>query len=112
MLRRLGPCGPLFLLGCLPSASPAPFLEGGRQDLLGLGAEATCKAQRDSLLLCHSLACPLTTPDRQPLVLARLRVSFPQLSGTLALSEAKPGLQCYLASPPSASFPRQQAPEA
>lgn len=59
MLRRLGPFGPLFRLGCFPSASPAPLLEGGRQDLLGLGAEATCKAQWDSLLLCHSLACRL-----------------------------------------------------
>ena len=49
----LGRLQPLCLLrlGCLAPAGTAPLLEGGRQDLLGLGAQATCKAQRGSLSL-------------------------------------------------------------
>lgn len=49
MLRRLRPIHAFLLLGCLHSASPAPLLEGESQDLLGLGAEATCKAQWKTL---------------------------------------------------------------
>lgn len=63
MLRRLRPLHTLLLLGHLPFASPTPLLECRCQDLLGLGAEATCKAQRESLSLRHSSAYPLTTLD-------------------------------------------------
>lgn len=71
VLCRLGPLGHLLLLGCFPSASSAPLLEGGRQDPLGLGAEATCKAQ-ESLLLR-----PLTALHEHPLPLTHLQISSP-----------------------------------
>lgn len=49
MLHRLRLIHTFLLLGCLHSASPAPLLEGECQDLLRLGAEATYKAQWESL---------------------------------------------------------------
>lgn len=61
MVCRLGLLHSLLPLGHLPLASSAPLLEAWHQDLLGLGAEATCRAQRESLSLCHSPACPLNT---------------------------------------------------
>lgn len=96
MLCGLGPLCPLLLLGCLPSSGPAPLLEGGHQDLLGLGAEATCKAQKESLLACRSLACPLTGPDGHTPEIAHLQVPFSQLCNTLTPAEAEPGPPCHL----------------
>lgn len=57
MLCRLLPLRTLLLLGHLPFAGPTPLLECGCQDLLRLRAEATCKAQRESLpSATHQLA--------------------------------------------------------
>ena len=55
----------LFRLGCLAPASTAPLLEGGRQDLLGLGAQATCEAQRGSPSL-HLVPDSAVTPRMEP----------------------------------------------
>ena len=60
MLRGFWPLHNLLLLGYLPSTGPASLFEGRCQDLLGLRAEATCKAQRESLSLCYLVCTPAT----------------------------------------------------
>ena len=55
----------LLWLGCLAPAGSAPLLEGGRQDLLGLGAQATCEAQRRSPSL-HLVPDSAVTPQMEP----------------------------------------------
>lgn len=82
MLHRLRLIHTFLLLGCLHSASPAPLLEGECQDLLRLGAEATYKAQWESLSFSHSLGYLLDTLNGH-LYWLTLTPTYPQ---------AKPGL--------------------